>query len=285
VALLAGDLTGKAIVPIINHHGRYETELFGVHRSARSDEELAALERDIADVGYYSFVTTAEEAERLSNDEADRDVLLERLMSERVEAWLRLATERLAGSAAPMYLIPGNDDEFVIDSILDQPQYVPVNADGKVLDIPGGLQLLACGWSNYTPWQTPREETEDELYARLDALAQQVRDPRRAVFMIHVPPHDSGLDTAPLLDANLRPTVSAGDVLRGPVGSTAVRRLIEHYQPLLAIHGHIHESGGERKIGQTLCINPGSEANHGILRGYLVDVGRKGIELAQRVEG
>jgi Icc-related predicted phosphoesterase len=285
VALLAGDLTGKAIVPIINHNGRYETELFGVHRSARSDEELAALERDIADVGYYSFVTTAEEAERLSNDEADRDVLLERLMSERVEAWLRLATERLAGSAAPMYLIPGNDDEFVIDSILDQPQYVPVNADGKVLDIPGGLQLLACGWSNYTPWQTPREETEDELYARLDALAQQVRDPRRAVFMIHVPPHDSGLDTAPLLDANLRPTVSAGDVLRGPVGSTAVRRLIEHYQPLLAIHGHIHESGGERKIGQTLCINPGSEANHGILRGYLVDVGRKGIELAQRVEG
>ena len=42
---------------------------------------------------------------------------------------------------------------------------------------------------------------------------------------------------------------------------------------------------GERKIGKTLCINPGSEANHGILRGYVVDVGKKGIELAQRVEG
>ena len=103
--------------------------------------------------------------------------------------------------------------------------------------------------------------------------------------MIDVPPHDSGLDTAPLLDANLRPTVSAGNVLRGPVGSIAVRKLIETYQPLLAIHGHIHESGGERKIGTTLCINPGSEANHGILRGYLVDVGKKGIELSQRVEG
>lgn len=285
VALLAGDLTGKAIVPIVQRDGRYETELFGVHRSARDEEELARLERDIADVGYYSFLTTAEEASRLAGDESTRDVLLHRLMNERVEAWMALATERLSGSEVPLYLIPGNDDEFVIDEILNRPGWVPVNVDGQVVDIPGGLQLLASGWSNHTPWQTPREETEDELYARLEALAQQVRDPRRAVFMIHVPPHDSGLDTAPLLDENLRPTVSAGDVLRGPVGSTAVRRVIENYQPLLAVHGHIHESGGERKIGDTLCINPGSEANHGILRGYLIDVGRKGIELAQRVEG
>jgi Icc-related predicted phosphoesterase len=285
VALLAGDLTGKAIVPIIKRNGHYESDLTGVHRSARDEDELAKLERDIADVGYYSFVTSAEEAERLSEDEPGRDELLHRLMNERVQEWMTLATERLAESATPMFLIPGNDDEFVIDSILDRPEYAPVNADGKVLDMPGGLQLLASGWSNNTPWQTPREETEDELYDRLDALAKQVKDPRRAVFMIHVPPYDSGLDTAPLLDENLRPTVSAGDVLRGPVGSTAVRRLIENYEPLLTIHGHIHESGGERKIGKTLCINPGSEANHGILRGYLIDIGRKGIELAQRVEG
>jgi Icc-related predicted phosphoesterase len=284
-ALLAGDLTGKAIVPIVRDNGRYETELFGVHRTARNDDELATLERDIADVGYYSFVTTSEEAQRLSTDEPARDELLGRLMGERVAAWMELATERLADGNVPMYLIPGNDDEFVIDQILNQPGWAPVNADGRVLDMPGGLQLLASGWSNHTPWQTTREETEDELYARLDALAQQVRDPRRAVFMIHVPPHDSGLDTAPILDENLRPTVSAGDVLRGPVGSTAVRRLIETYQPVLAVHGHIHESGGERKIGKTVCINPGSEANHGILRGYIVDIGKKRVELAQRVEG
>jgi Icc-related predicted phosphoesterase len=285
VALLAGDLTGKAIVPIIRRNGRLEAELFGVRRTAQGDEELAKLERDIADVGYYSFVAEQEEADRLVGDPAERDQLLHRLMNERVEAWMQLATERLADSDVPLYLIPGNDDDFGIDPILDRPEFTPVNADGKVLDMPGGLQLLAHGWSNTTPWNTPREVSEDELYERLDELARQVRDPRRAVFMIHVPPHDSGLDTAPLLDANLRPTVSAGDVLRGPVGSTAVRRLIETYQPVLAVHGHIHESGGERKIGQTLCINPGSEANHGILRGYLVDIGDGGIERALRVEG
>jgi len=285
VALLAGDLTGKAIVPIVEVDGGYETELLGVHRSARTDEQLAELRRDIADIGYYSFLTTREEAGRLAGDETARDALLERLMGERLAEWLTLATERLGDGQTPLYLIPGNDDDFSIDEILDQPGQAPVNADGKVLDIPGDLQLLSCGWSNHTPWQTPREESEDELYARLEALARQVRDPRRAIFMIHVPPHDSGLDTAPLLDENLRPTISAGDVLRGPVGSTAVRRIIEDFEPLLSIHGHIHESGGERRIGSTLCINPGSEANHGILRGYLVDIGRKGIELAQRVEG
>jgi uncharacterized protein len=285
VALLAGDLTGKAIVPIVQRDGHYETELFGVHRVARDDEELVKLERDIADVGFYSFVTEAAEAERLSTDEEGRDELLHRLMNDRVEAWLKLATERLAQSETPLYLIPGNDDDFAIDPILNQDGFGPVNADGKVLDIPGDLQLLASGWSNHTPWQTPREETEEDLFNRLDELASQVRDPRRAIFMIHVPPHDSGLDTAPILDENLRPTISAGDVLRGPVGSTAVRRVIEKYQPVLAVHGHIHESGGERKIGKTLCINPGSEANHGILRGYIVDIGKKGIDLVQRVEG
>jgi uncharacterized protein len=285
VALVAGDLTGKAIVPIIEGDRRYEAELFGVGRSARNDEELAQLERDIADVGYYSFVASRDDAERIAADEGERDALLHRLMNERVEAWMRLATERLADSDVPLYLIPGNDDDFGIDPILDSDEFRPVNADGKVLDIPGGLQLLSYGWSNETPWKTPREVPEDELYRRLDELAEQVDNPRRAVFMIHVPPHDSGLDTAPILDENLRPTVSAGDVLRGPVGSTAVRRLIEERQPVLSVHGHVHESGGERKIGATRSVNPGSEANHGILRGYLVDIGEDGIELVQRVEG
>jgi Icc-related predicted phosphoesterase len=282
---MAGDLTGKAIVPIVKGDKRYEAELFGVRRSAKSDSDLATLQRDIADVGFYSFVGSREDAERMSQDEGERDALLHRLMNERVEAWMRLATERLADSDVPLYVIPGNDDDFTIDPILDDDAFSPVNGDGKVLDLPGGLQLLSHGWSNETPWKTPREMPEDELYGQLATLADEVDDPRRAIFMIHVPPYDSGLDTAPILDENLRPTISAGDVLRGPVGSVAVRRIIEERQPVLSVHGHIHESGGERKLGRTTSVNPGSEANHGILRGYLVDIGDDGIELVQRVEG
>jgi uncharacterized protein len=285
VALVAGDLTGKAIVPIVRNGAAYEAELFGVRRRAGSDEELATLQRDIADVGYYSFVSTAEEAERLVGDAEARDRLLHELMNERIAEWMDLADERLGQGQVPLYLIPGNDDDVTIDPILSRDGAFAQNVDGRVVDIPGDLQLLASGWSNITPWNTPREEPEDALEARLETLAGEVRDPRRAVFMIHVPPHDSGLDTAPILDQNLRPTISAGDVLRGPVGSHAVRRIIERFEPLLGVHGHIHEAGGERRIGATLCVNPGSEANHGILRGYLVDVGDAGIERVLRVEG
>jgi Icc-related predicted phosphoesterase len=285
VALLAGDLTGKAIVPIIESDSGYHAELLGVQRSAHNQEELTALERDIADVGYYSFTASQEQADRLVGDDGARSELLERLMNERLTQWMELATERLADTQVPLYMIPGNDDGFGIDPILNDERYAPINSDGTVLDIPGGLQLLSSAWSNVTPWDTPRELSEDDLHARLTELAGQVRDPARAVFMLHVPPYDSGLDTAPILDENLRPTVSAGDMLRGPVGSVAVRRLIEEYQPALGVHSHIHESPGEHRIGKTVCVNPGSEANHGVLRGYLVDIGKKGVELVQRVEG
>jgi uncharacterized protein len=275
IALLAGDLTGKAVVPIVQSGDGYSAELLAVRRNAHDAAELARLERDIADVGYYSFI----------GDGSVSEELLERLMCDRVTAWMELATERLADRDVPVYLIPGNDDSFAIDPILDRDDYAPNNVDGRVSDLPGDLQLLAYGWSNPTPWKTPREATEDELYERLSLLADQVRDPSHAVFMIHVPPYDCGLDTAPILDEHLRPIVSAGDLLRGPVGSTAVRRLIEERQPLLCVHGHVHEAGGASRIGDTVCVNPGSEADTGILRGYLVDVAGDAVTLVQRVEG
>ena len=103
--------------------------------------------------------------------------------------------------------------------------------------------------------------------------------------MTHVPPYDSGLDTAPLLSPDLRPTVTAGDLLRGPVGSTGVRKVIETFKPALGVHGHIHESGGERRIGDTVCVNAGSESSMGVLRGYLIDIGSNGVERTLRVEG
>jgi uncharacterized protein len=284
-ALVAGDLTGKAIVPIVRGRRGYEANLLGVGRRVRSEDDLRALERDIADVGYYSFVAESDEADALVEDEAARTALLQRLMTERIESWLALAAERLADTDVPLILIPGNDDDLAIDAILDRPGRRVVNADGRLTELPGGLELVGYGWANPTPWHTPRELPEDELETSLEGLAEKVSDQRRAVYLVHVPPYDSGLDTAPILDEDLRPTISAGDVLRGPVGSTAVRRVLERHQPLLGVHGHVHESGGERRIGQTLCINPGSEANAGVLRGYLVDVGDEGVDRAIRVEG
>jgi len=101
--------------------------------------------------------------------------------------------------------------------------------------------MIASGWSNRTPWDTEREEDEDQLAARYEAMISKLKNPRNAVFNIHVPPYKSGLDEAPELDKDLRPVLAGNSMI--PVGSTALRKAIEAAQPLLGLHGHIHEGG------------------------------------------
>jgi len=109
----------------------------------------------------------------------------------------------------------------------------------------------------------------------------------RAIFDVHVPPYGSGLDLAPQLDAELRLVMSAsGEQKMIPVGSTAVRDAIERFQPLLGLHGHIHNSQGIKRLGRTTVINCGSEYQDGILDGALIDVNSKrGRLTAQLVAG
>jgi uncharacterized protein len=285
-ALIAGDLTGKALIAVVKSGGGdvWEATLLGQRRVARDEDELLALERSIADVGYYAVRVS--EAERAAM-EAD-PALVTAAFRERIEArlreWLALADERLEGSGVPVYAMPGNDDDFLIDPVLEQSGYVR-DVNERIIDLTPWHQLVSMGWSSPTPWSTPRELPEEEFLDRLSGLMHGVRDPRKTVMMTHVPPFDSGLDTAPLLSPDLRPTASAGDLLRGPVGSTGVRSAIESFKPVLGVHGHIHESGGERRIKETVCVNAGSESSMGVLRGYLVDLGPNGVERTLRVEG
>jgi Icc-related predicted phosphoesterase len=284
-AVIAGDLTGKAIVPVVQGPGgAWTASVLGQRRVARTDQELADLERAIADLGYYAVRVTEDRRKAMESDPALVRRMFDEQITRRVREWMELAAERLEGSGVPVYLMPGNDDDFEIDPVLAESTYCR-NVNEQVVELTPWHQLVSMGWSSPTPWSTPRELPEEEFLDRLSTLMNGVRDPRKTVMMTHVPPYDSGLDTAPLLSPDLRPTVSAGDVLRGPVGSTGVRKAIETFQPVLGVHGHIHESGGERKIGATLCVNAGSEANHGVLRGYLVDLTERGVDRTLRVEG
>ena len=238
----------------------------------------------IADLGYYAArVTEAQRAEMESDPALVRRMFHERIAS-RLREWLALAAERLDGSGVPVYLMPGNDDDFEIDAVLAESTYCR-NVNEQVVELTPWHQLVSMGWSSPTPWSTPRELPEEEFLDRLSGLLKGVRDPRRTIIMTHVPPYDSGLDTAPLLSPDLRPTVTAGDLLRGPVGSTGVRTAIETFRPVLGVHGHIHESGGERRLGDTVCVNAGSESSMGVLRGYLADLSDRGVDRTLRVEG
>ena len=285
--LIAGDLTGKALIAVVRGEEGGESwtaTVLGQRRVARSEQELLDLERSIADLGYYAVRVTPEERTAMETDPQVVRAHFHEQIAHRVRSWMALAAERLEGSGVPVYLMPGNDDDFEIDPILAESTYCR-NVNEQVVELTPWHQLVSMGWSSPTPWSTPRELPEEEFLDRLSTLMAGVRDPGTTVMMTHVPPYDSGLDTAPLLSPDLRPTVSAGDVLRGPVGSTGVRRAVESFKPILGVHGHIHESGGERRIGGTLCVNAGSESSMGVLRGYLVDLGPDGVERTLRVEG
>ncbi len=279
--LVAGDLAGKALIPLVRSNGGWHGEQGGRELVARDEVELEALERSLADKGLYAIAVSEDELADLRDPEAVERRFLAEIVS-RTEDWMKLAGERLAETGTPLYVIPGNDDPYEIDAVLDGAAGV-INADGRVVRLPDGRELIGFASSNHTPWDTPRELEEQEIEQRLRALVDGADDPGSAVLMTHVPPHESSIDTVPLLDDELRPVISGGQVIQVPCGSTAVRRVIEDVQPVLSLHGHVHESPGHVRVGKTLCVNAGSEAAIGILRACLVDIDERGVR-AQRVE-
>jgi Icc-related predicted phosphoesterase len=202
-------------------------------------------------------------------------------MEERVREWLDLAQERLPPRGVRCFFGAGNDDPPAIDVILDEYTAASdgclVHCNDRVVQLADGHQMLSLGTSNHTPWSTPREASEEELRARIDELAAGVEDLAVSVFNLHVPPYRSRLDEAPELDEDLRPVTVGGQLHMTPVGSTAVRESIELHQPLLGLHGHIHESKGFTKLGRTICINPGSEYGDGVLDGAVIELDGAGV--------
>lgn len=269
VLVMGGDLTGKALVPIVREgDGSYGAEVVGERRTARTAEELDQMQRAISDNGMYPLIVDRDEALALATDLERRQEAFEQALLDELRLWVRLADERLQGTGARAYVIPGNDDPWEVDEVLAAGSSV-VACDEAVAEI-GPHELVSFGYSNRTPWHTPRELDEDEIYARLKRLVDQLENPGRAILNVHVPPYESSLDTAFEVDDDLRYVMKGGRPHQIPTGSPAVRQIIEETQPLLSLHGHIHESRGVTKIGRTVAINPGSDYGSGHLDGCLV---------------
>jgi Icc-related predicted phosphoesterase len=267
--VMGGDLTGKALVPIVREgDGGYSAEVIGERRTARTAEELDQIQRAISANGMYPLIVDPDEARMLATDAAHREEAFERALLDELRLWVKLADERLAHSGTRAYVIPGNDDPWEVDAVLESGSSV-VACDETVEQI-GPHELASFGYSNRTPWQTPRELDEEEIYARLKRLVDQLEEPRRAILNVHVPPYESSLDTAFEVGEDLHYVMKGGRPHEVPTGSPAVRQIIEETQPLLSLHGHIHESKGVTKIGRTVAINPGSDYGSGHLDGCLV---------------
>lgn len=266
--VMGGDITGKMIVPLIHRDGTYTARFLGRDFVADSEAERAEIEKAVRMNGFYPCVMEAEEHAHLQADETARQAMIDRLVLQSVERWIDMAETRLAGTGIRCFINAGNDDDDYVDAALKTSSVVE-NHEGGVVDLNGHLQMIVCGFSNITPFDSPREKNEPELERYIEDIMAKVKDPAATICTLHVPPYNSGLDSAPMLkDGGV--VTKGGHTVMAPVGSTAVRRVIEQAQPLLGLHGHVHESRATKMLGRTLCINPGSEYSEGILRGALI---------------
>jgi Icc-related predicted phosphoesterase len=268
VLILGGDVTGKMMVPIARQKdGSYLASSAGKELRLEG-EEAAALEQQVSDMGFYPKVMSEEEFQGLRDDPEGQEALFHELIRERLEEWIEYARPRLAEQGVKCFAAPGNDDAFFIDELFADSDAIEL-LEGRVVEV-DGIEMLTTGWSNETPWKTERETSESELRTMIMEMIERLERPENAIFNIHVPPHATALDQCPKLDENLRPVSSGGNPVMTSAGSTAVRELIEAHQPLLGLHGHIHEGRGIARIDRTVCVNPGSNYSEGVLNGSLI---------------
>lgn len=267
-AVLGGDLTGKLLIPMIHTDGDiYSVDVFGENRIVKEDQ-LPEIEKTINDSGSYTFKVSPKEKEAMTSEDIHR--VFTQKMCEKLKEWVLFARQKLEPSNIPLFVTGGNDDEFEIDTLLKSMDWVNY-VEGKVVHLDEDHEMLSSGFANITPWQCPRDVTEEELESRIEQMAKQVSNPSTSIFNLHVPPIGSSLAVCPKLDTSVFPPKAVpGETTSG--GSTAVKRIIEKYQPMLGIHGHIHESAAIDKIGKTICVNPGSEYSEGILKAALITI-------------
>lgn len=278
ILIVGGDVTGKAMVPIIHlGGGNYRGHLFGRKEEVSTQAELEKFKQIISNVGFYPIVLEPEEAQELENDSEKLGQRFEQEMVNRVRLWMALADEKLTPRRIPLYFMPGNDDLDSIDAAIEGFQLIH-NPDGRHFWIDDDHELVGMAKANMTPWVCPRDTEEDVLETCLADLEKLLQKPSQAIAALHVPPFDAGIDVCPQLDENLKIMTGGGQVLMKPVGSTAVRQFIERVQPLLTLHGHIHEAPGHVRIGRTLCINAGSEYAEGILKAAIINLERDRIK-------
>jgi uncharacterized protein len=287
--ICGGDVAGKQMYPIVsNGHGGKTLEMDGRTHRLDSAEALAEAKAAIGSRGGYEVELTQEEVNALASDEAGRDALFTRLVQDRLAGWIELAEERLDGTDVRVYVTGGNDDSVeMLEPLVKAGSDRVIASEDRVVDV-CGYPMVSLGWSNQTPWDTPRETDEETLAEMLSRVVEALPSYERAIFNLHVPPKDSSLDTCAVLDTTKwppEPVFVGGEPQTFGAGSTAVDAIIRERQPLLALHGHIHESAGVKKIGRTTCVNPGSDYTDGTLRGAVIALRGETVRGIQRTTG
>jgi Icc-related predicted phosphoesterase len=285
LVILGGDMTGKMVIPILKSpKGIYTSNLLEQKFTLKTEVELKNYIENISNMGLYPYLTNEDEILSLQNNKLKSNEIFKSLIIQRLTEWVTLADTKLQYENMKLYVCPGNDDDYYIDEILKRSNLI-TNLENSVIDLFGKYELLSTGHSNLTPWHTPREIPEEQLEDILQKLNLKVNKNKGLIVDIHVPPYNSRIDEAAELDSEFRVVTSLGQLKKKPVGSIAVRKFIEENQPIVGLFGHIHEGKGQFTIGKTICINPGSNYQEGVLNGCLLHLENNKVVSYQFVTG
>ena len=279
VLILGADITGKQLIPIIKkNNGTEVVPIGGKDIILKNSEESQSLKKKLSDIGYYPFECTNTDYKKLQFGKKYQKDVFEKLVKKRLIEWVELADSKLSSNTDCKVIINGgNDDPFYIDSILDSSKKM-IHAEGKIIDLPAGLKLLSTGFSVKTPWNCPRDISEDELKIKISNMTNQLVESDKLIFNFHCPPYNTALDLAYKINQDtFEPVAGIGGPPLINVGSKVIRESIEKWQPIVSLHGHIHEIHAKQNIGKTLCVNPGTDYKNGRLQGFFIQINDNGI--------
>jgi uncharacterized protein len=288
--VFGGDLMGKVLVPIVRRNGTFQAHFAGRDHEFERDG-LDAFTRSVELPGFYWTVVEPDRYAELKGDPLLQRGLFQDLATARLREWLSLADERLSGTRVRLYITGGNDDEpTVLEALAAHHGDRVVSCEGSLVELDDQHTMITVGLSTPTPWDTPREASEDEIGAEIRRQVAMVPDVARCVFNLHCPPKDTPIDTCLKLELGApgelpRPVRVGGRFVTTGGGSVAVRDAVRELQPIVGLHGHIHESGGRFRIGRTQCFNPGSEYQQGALHGVIVSLRDARLASYQHTQG
>jgi Icc-related predicted phosphoesterase len=165
----------------------------------------------------------------------------------------------------PVLAIPGNCDPVNLHGNIDNSK--AINIHGRSVTIKN-IGICGFGGSNPTPFNTPLEFDEIEIYDQVHRVMEGIKDHKVTLLVTHAPPLNTKTDLLP-----------SGD----HVGSESIRKVIEEFQPILNVCGHIHESRAMDEIGKTKVVNPGMLAQGYVCMINIDDSDEKNIKVVPEI--
>ena len=148
--VMGGDIEGKFLVPIVDEGaGHYRVTLQEELSHLDGHDELNGGQGPHRDARLLLRDRGEDEIRAMQADQSLVDAAFKKEAHARLERWIALADERLAGTDIKMYVTGGNDDpQELIDTLEEKQSERVINCEGRIVMLDDTFPMANCGYSN-----------------------------------------------------------------------------------------------------------------------------------------